>query len=378
MNWSVVIPTIGRPSLAACLDGLAGSVRSPVEVVLVDDRPLNECGPLPVEVPPGLDVRVEYGCGNGPAAARNVGWRSVTTPWVVFLDDDVVPGPAWASSLETDLASADATVGAVPGRIVVPLPGGRRPTDAERTTAGLAESKWITADIAYRVAALAATGGFDERFRRAFREDADLALRVLDAGWSLGAGQRVTTHPVRPDGPLASVRAQAGNADDVLMTRLHGPTWWDRAEAPRGRFTRHLVITAAAATAVTLATAAARRRPGPSAGALRRTGAYGVLRRTCAPGASRGRAGRADGCRRVAAVAAAVWAAGTAEFAAARIAPGPRTGREITTMIVTSVLIPPAAVAHHLRGRWRHRRAGPWSAPAPVSPPPGDRVEVAR
>ncbi|GAA0224428.1 glycosyltransferase family 2 protein [Cryptosporangium japonicum] len=352
MTWSVVIPTIGRPTLSACLDALAGSVRSPVEVVLVDDRPLRECGPLPVEVPPGLDVRVEYGCGNGPAAARNVGWRSVRTDWVVFLDDDVLPGPGWAAALEADLASADGGVGAVQGRIVVPMPGGRRPTDAERNTAGLAESAWITADIAYRVAALAGAGGFDERFRRAFREDADLALRVRDAGWSLVVGQRVTTHPVRPDGPLASVRAQAGNADDVLMTRLHGPTWWDRAEAPRGRFPRHAVVTAAGTAAVALAAAAVPRRGGGS-------------------GASRGRAGR---YRRGAAVAAAVWAAGTAEFAAARIAPGPRTRREITTMVATSVLIPPAAVAHHLVGRWRHRRPEPWSAPAPAT----DRVEVAR
>ena len=40
-------------------------------------------------------------------------------------------------------------VGAVAGRIVVPLPDGRRPTDWERSTAGLQDARWATADMAY-------------------------------------------------------------------------------------------------------------------------------------------------------------------------------------------------------------------------------------
>jgi hypothetical protein len=61
----------------------------------------------------------------------------------------------------------------------------------------------------------------------------------------------------------------------------------------------------------------------------------------------------------VAAAAAAAWSAGTAEFAAARIKPGPRDRREVATMLVTSAAIPPAAVAHWLRGWWRWRGARP-------------------
>ncbi|MEU4428064.1 transferase, partial [Actinoplanes sp. NPDC024001] len=64
--------------------------------------------------------------------------------------------------------------------------------------------------------------------------------------------------------------------------------------------------------------------------------------------------------------AAAAWAAGTAEFAAARIVPGPRDPREVTTMLVTSVAIPPAAVTHWLRG-WLHwRSARPMPAPETI------------
>ena len=62
--------------------------------------------------------------------------------------------------------------------------------------------------MAYRCDVLRLVGGFDERFPRAFREDADLALRVLDAGYGLAQGQRRTTHPVRPAGWWASLRQQ--------------------------------------------------------------------------------------------------------------------------------------------------------------------------
>ncbi|GAA2944230.1 glycosyltransferase family 2 protein [Streptomyces enissocaesilis] len=336
-EYAVVIPTLGRPSLNVCLRALADAAGPrPARVVLVDDRPEPGGTPLPADVPEALRpvTTVVAGRARGPAAARNRGWREAgPVPWAVFLGDDVVPGPTWADDLAMDLAAATYRTAAVTARVVVPLPVDRRPTDWERNTAGLATARWITADMAYRRDALEAVGGFDERFRRAFREDADLALRVLAAGWAVSAGSRVTTHPVRPAGRWISVHLQAGNADDVLMTRRHGRDWWNRADAPRGRLPRHLVVSAAAAAAL-----------------------------ACA---ALGRRGAAAAC-------AAGWLAGTAELARARIAPGPRTRDEIVSMALTSVLIPPAATWHWLRGRVVHRRVppfGPYEAAAPPGAP---------
>ncbi|MGW8062515.1 glycosyltransferase [Streptomyces ziwulingensis] len=327
-GYAVVVPTLVRDTLADCLAALAAATGpGPDEIVLVDDRPGPGAGPGALEHPLSVlgDLRertvVLRSGGRGPAAARNTGLRAVTSPWTAFLDDDVQVGPHWCDQLVQDLAEAAPDTGAVQGVIAVPLPGERRPTDWERGTAGLARAQWITADMAYRTDVLEQVGGFDERFTRAFREDADLALRVLDAGWRIRRGRRTTRHPVRPASRWVSLKQQRGNADDALMRRLHGPGWWAKAVAPKGRIRRHAAITAAGAVALALAAAG---RP------------------------------------RAAAAAGLGWAAGTAEFAWARIVPGPRTRHEVTTMLVTSALIPPAATWHRLSGRWRHRAAPAW------------------
>ncbi len=320
VECTVVVPTIGRPSLDALLDALAAAPGPrPAELILVDDRPAG--APLSVERPGLPPVRVVRTGGGGPARARNLGWRTARTPWIAFLDDDVVPDPDWYERLEEDLADLPADVAASQGRVRVPLPGDRRPTDWERGTGGLATSSWITADLAYRRAALSAVGGFDERFPRAFREDSDLALRVMDTGARLVRGERRITHPVRPADRWVSLRVQAGNADDVLMRRLHGPGWRARADAALGRRPQHTAVTAAALAAVGFAVA---RKP------------------------------------RAALAAAAAWLAGTAEFTWTRTASGPRTRGEVTTMIVTSAAIPPLATWHWLRGVVQHVGVPRW------------------
>ena len=72
----------------------------------------------------------------------------------------------------------------VAGRVHVPLPAGRAPTDWERQVGGLATAPgWLTADLAVRRQVLEEVGGLDERFPAAYREDTDLELRVRGAGW---------------------------------------------------------------------------------------------------------------------------------------------------------------------------------------------------
>ncbi len=308
LDYDVVVPSVGRPSLLALLDSVLGSSGPPpASVTVVDDRRDG----APLDVPPG--VRVALAGGRGPAAARNAGWRAGSATWVAFLDDDVVVAPTWAADLTADLAALPGTAGASQARLHVPLPAHRRPTDWERGTAGLERALWATADMAYRRSALETVGGFDEGFPRAYREDADLGLRVVGAGFTVERGSRVTTHPVRPAPWTASLRAQRGNADDARMRVKHGRGWRAAAQCGHGRLPWHAATTA------------------------------GTLLMVLGRG-------------RVRALGAATALALTLDFERRRIVPGPGDPAEILTMLVTSTLIPPVAVAHRLGGELRQRR----------------------
>jgi hypothetical protein len=242
----------------------------------------------------------------------------VSAEWVVFVDDDVLPEPGWMAELERELAAAPDEVAAVQAQVIVPLPHGEPPSDWQRDVAGLQGAPWITADLAYRRAVLSVVGGFDERFPRAYREDVELSLRVGRLGYGLMPGRRRTLHPVRPAPWWVSLPRQRGNADDALLRRLHGPAWRQEAGLPPGRRRRHAFVAASGLAAALLV------------------------------------AGRRH--RRLAGTALGLWGLGTAELAWARIAPGPRTRREIAAMVLTSAAMPYCALGWYLLGALRARR----------------------
>jgi histidinol-phosphate phosphatase family protein len=316
-DYAIVVPTIGRASLRRLIVALEeDSGPAPSEVVVVDDRPM----PTTVlAVANDLPVRMVTSGGRGPAAARNAGWRATTARWVCFLDDDVVPHPLWKADLAADLQAAEAT-GAVgsQGTIEVPIARSGRPTDDERRTLRLSHARWITADMAYRRDVLVDVGGFDERFPRAYREDSDLALRIVSAGGVILRGGRRCSHPVAPATWWSSVRAQVGNRDNALMRRKHGRSWRTMIGEGPGRMPAHAATTLAGGVAL----------------------AAGLLRR--------GSPARA---------AAALWLLLTVEFATRRWLAGPRCVSEAMRLAFTSALIPPAAVTHRLAGEWVFRRA---------------------
>lgn len=316
-RYSIVIPTIGRDNLTTLIELLAADPDLAADaVVVVDDRPVTAAGSLPLSAATGLPLRIVASGGVGPAAARNTGWQSAPNDWIVFLDDDVQIEPGWARALHDDLGRAGAEVGGCQGRLRVPRPD-RRPTDDERRTIGLESAQWITADMAYRWRALMTVGGFDPRFTRAYREDADLALRVTDAGYPIVSGERKVVHPIAPGGFWRSVSVQRGNADDVLMRSKHGSDWRSRCQAGPTRITKHLATVCAAAA--------------------------------CAAALVAGR-------HRIATIAAAAWTILTGEFVWTRIRRGPRTAHELASMASTSAVIPFAAVAFRLRGARKHLR----------------------
>ena len=130
IDYSVVIPTIGRANLAK-LVAAVDQTPAPARIVIADDRP-DPASPLklPATSAPLVVVR-SY--GHGPAAARNAGWRGTESEWVAFLDDDVTIPADWCTRLVRDLAWSCPPCRRFPGQIARDL---CRPASDPPTSSG--------------------------------------------------------------------------------------------------------------------------------------------------------------------------------------------------------------------------------------------------
>jgi glycosyltransferase involved in cell wall biosynthesis len=238
---SVVVPTRNRPQLLErCLHALVAQTLggSAYEVLVCDDGPDDvvraAVHKLAELVPDGPMLRyLPITLTQGPAAARNAGWRAAHGGIIAFTDDDTIPEPYW---LEAGMdAMASPGVQAVAGRIVMPLPD--RPTDMDLDAAGLTRAEFATANCFVTRAALERVGGFDERYTLAWREDSDLHFALIEAGQRIisAPGAKVV-HPLRRAHYAAGLRMQRKVMFDVLLYRKFpdlyrqrirkGPPWF--------------------------------------------------------------------------------------------------------------------------------------------------------
>ena len=100
---SVIVRTIGRPSLAASVESVLRQGHRPIELVIVNAG-ADRLPPLPETH--SIDVRiVDDGPLNRPRAA-NAGLSAATGDWIVFLDDDDTFHPEHLESLLATLSDA--------------------------------------------------------------------------------------------------------------------------------------------------------------------------------------------------------------------------------------------------------------------------------
>lgn len=209
---SVVFATRDR---AERLEALLASLRDqdfgdPFEVVVVDDGSRDATqAVLQAEVERGgLDLTViVHEAAQGPAAARNAGWRAARAAFIAFTDDDCVVVPGWLRELHRN--AGDDPMRIVQGRV---LP---RPEESDRngpfSRSLRVESLgpfFQTANVAYSRALLERVNGFDElTFTVPGGEDADLAHRCFDAGASaVFASEALAHHAVHVLGPVGKLR----------------------------------------------------------------------------------------------------------------------------------------------------------------------------
>lgn len=235
LKITVVIPTYRRPALLLrCLDALVRQnfAHDRFEIIVVSDgddpatssaiealplrrHPFIQYYPLPVK--------------SGPAAARNLGWMLAQGGLVVFTDDDCIPDEGWLTAMWTAHEKSTKEEIAYSGQTIVPING--LPTDYEKNISQLASAEFITANCACTKDALQRVGGFDERFRMAWREDSDLQFKfILHHVPIVKVPEAVVTHPVRKAPWGVSIKEERKGMFNALLYKKYPRLYKEKIE----------------------------------------------------------------------------------------------------------------------------------------------------
>jgi len=235
---SVVIPTRGRKRILletlARLEGVAAPL--PVEIIVVDDGAVDGSADAAEElsVRSSLSLRVLRQEALGPASARNRGLSIARGNASLFIGDDIWPRQGMIERHLDFHRRRPEPVAALLGR-VVPAP----PLDTSEFirwlhTSGVQfgfagldpdvpappECFW-TANVSAKTSLILEAEGFDESFRTAACEDAELGLRLAKSGMQLQFDPRAVAehfHPTDLTATLERMRT-VGEAFRVLSER---------------------------------------------------------------------------------------------------------------------------------------------------------------
>lgn len=316
---TVVVPTRDRPQLLnRCIASLVLQRFDPArfEIIVVDDGPSDATREVVVgwaAHTAGAGPQITYipSMGPyGPAAARNHGWRAARSAIIAFTDDDTIARTDW---LRNGVRAFEDGVDAVCGRVVMPL--SHTPTDYELDAKNLETAEFVTANCFCRKQVLEDLGGFDERFRFAWREDSDLHFRLLDYQANIVHEPRaVMMHPIRPARWGVSLLQVKKVQFDALLFKKH-PKLYRRKIRARPRWDFYLTVAALLTVPLALLNHA--------------TG--------------------------LAVLAGLVWLFMTGRFCLQRLKRTSKAPTHVAEMVVTSILIPPLAVFWRAVGAFKFR-----------------------
>ena len=233
---TVVVPVRDRPAqLARCLHAIrAACPRSPV--IVVDDASLAPAAVAAVCRDQGVRL-IRRDAWGGPAAARNDGLDACITPFVGFVDSDVVLGAGVAQRLLAHLD--DPALGAIAPRVRALEPSAGVIGGYERRHSALdmgpggglvapgTARAYVPSTVLF-ARRRAVGAGFDPSLR--VGEDVDLVWRLCAAGWRVRYAADVSVHHEHRSGLRAFVGVRRQYARSVgALARRHPaalPAMW--------------------------------------------------------------------------------------------------------------------------------------------------------
>jgi GT2 family glycosyltransferase len=233
---SVVVATYNRRELLrGLLESLSMQTLSPsvFEVIVVSDGSTDGTVNMVREFKGRfrylhlLDLK-----NGGPGAARNAGARVARGRYLAFTDDDCLAAADWLEQMVR--AFEDTGAVGVQGRTTTDRCA-RSPLTHQIEILEPFLTSMPTCNAAYLRSAFEKVGGFDESFKFAHDEDADLAWRVEDLGKMIFVPEVHIIHPPRRDKFLKRARWVRGLESEFLLfcknrnkyREYIGPSpWW--------------------------------------------------------------------------------------------------------------------------------------------------------
>jgi len=218
-------------TIGLVVDDLRRQNPGPVRMVVVDDGSTDGTAAAVKRLAADLPwLSVVAGAGRGPAAARNVGARATSAPWLAFVDADVRLDPSW---LRAGLARISADDCDVVEGVVVPQGGDERGM-VLHTASSAADSVFVTANLWLRREVFDRVGGFDESYRGPWREDTDLGWRLVDAGARAVAAPDVTVYHPYARRSVGALLREGARLDADTRLRAKFPERFSRLLPRRG------------------------------------------------------------------------------------------------------------------------------------------------
>jgi hypothetical protein len=244
---SVIIPLFNKaPWVARCLRSVLGQTFRDIEVIVIDDGSTDGSAAI-VNAQADARLRMFTQPNAGPGAARNAGVALASGEMLAFLDADDVWPPWYLAESVRRLESQGSTVGGLSWAVRL-HPGGAssatswrragipdglfrlsRSTDPSRVVAMLAHM-FPSATVLWRDA-FQSTGGFYQKGRCVYGEDAYLWLKLLLRGPHLFCAEPATTrdlqaselaHPTQRARPIEPFLLDPGELESDCPPDLRG------------------------------------------------------------------------------------------------------------------------------------------------------------
>jgi glycosyltransferase involved in cell wall biosynthesis len=237
--FSVIIPTFNsEKTIDACIESLL-SLDYPsdrLELLFIDGGSTDlTCSIIEKS---GSKIKLIRTNENGPSGARNVGIKIASGDFIAFTDGDCTVSRKWISAMAKDFVTDD--VAGVEGRTTSDRRG-----RFDQAPENLCGGHYPTCNISYRANVIRELGGFDSNFiegkgnTRSFREDTDLAWRIIEKGYKIVFEPDAEVHhPARAVDFFTFIKRQQIWIFEALLFKKH-PLRYKQEFCLIWRFSKH-------------------------------------------------------------------------------------------------------------------------------------------